>query len=554
MANQQDELSDSVIQFGQGLLCVVLIWFVGWLGLSNAWIIASYAVFMFWKKKRSQREEKWKAMRFFSDYENLRNMENLPSWLCFPDVENAEWLNKVIAQMWPFISTMVRDILKNQVEQEVQKKMPTGVPLLKSFKFHEADLGNHPLTIGGIKVYKEHVRSDEIVMDVCLNYAGDLEIKVGFGPITAGITKIQLRGKLRVELKPLLPRSPLVGGMTIAFLEVPEFDFDLTNLLNVLDFPGISSILHECIEEVIESYMVLPNKITVPFADDPEIQQALLYQPPMGVLQVKIIRGKNLKASDKKLFSKNSSDPYVVCKVASHKHKTEVKEDTLDPVWDDTFALFVDTLVGTEIKFQVLDSDPGKDDNIGVAKINILDIVEKSNFIEQNLTLTSVKTGSLDVKCGWLGFSDDVTKIEKSNADLSATAALFVTIVNANGLPVIDFDKNTCNSFAEITVHDQNNVTKKQTKTQRHSTDPVWNESFFFIIKEVNEELKATIKIMDHGCEEALGEAKFNVHELLSENNMTCKKTLPLENSTAKSPTLAVTLQLKALVKEAIKK
>lgn len=45
--------------------------------------------------------------------------------------------------MWPFISTMVHDILKNKVEPEIQKKMPTGVPLLKSFEFLEADLGNH---------------------------------------------------------------------------------------------------------------------------------------------------------------------------------------------------------------------------------------------------------------------------------------------------------------------------------------------------------------------------------------------------------------------------
>ena len=50
---------------------------------------------------------------------------------------------------------------------------------------------------------------------------------------------------------------------------------------HLCDIFNFSSILHECIEEVIESYMVLPNKITVPFADDPEIQQALLYQPPM---------------------------------------------------------------------------------------------------------------------------------------------------------------------------------------------------------------------------------------------------------------------------------
>ena len=75
-----------------------------------------------------------------------------------------------------------------------------------------------------------------------------------------------------------------------------------------------SSILHECIEGVLESFMVLPKKITFPLVDDPEIQQALLYQPPMGVLQVMIKKATNLKASDTKLFSKNSSDPYVICK------------------------------------------------------------------------------------------------------------------------------------------------------------------------------------------------------------------------------------------------
>ena len=50
---------------------------------------------------------------------------------------------------------------------------------------------------------------------------------------------------------------------------------------------------------------------------------------------------------------------------------------------------------------------------------------------------------------------------------------------------------------------------------------------------------------MDHGCEDSLGQMTFDVQELLSEEKMTCKKTFPLENSTAKNPTLAVTLQLK---------
>ena len=83
---KKEELSAQVVQFAQGLLCVVLIWFVGWLGLSNAWIIASYAVFVFWKKKKEQREEKWQAMRFFADYDNLKTMKNLPSWVRRADI------------------------------------------------------------------------------------------------------------------------------------------------------------------------------------------------------------------------------------------------------------------------------------------------------------------------------------------------------------------------------------------------------------------------------------------------------------------------------------
>ena len=54
--------------------------------------------------------------------------------------------------MWPFISTVVQDTLKNQVEKEIQKKMPTAIPLLKSFKFHEADLGNHVSTFLSISL------------------------------------------------------------------------------------------------------------------------------------------------------------------------------------------------------------------------------------------------------------------------------------------------------------------------------------------------------------------------------------------------------------------
>ena len=45
--------------------------------------------------------------------------------------------------MWPYVKRMFRDILKDSVELEIQKSMPTNVPMLKSFEFIEADLGNY---------------------------------------------------------------------------------------------------------------------------------------------------------------------------------------------------------------------------------------------------------------------------------------------------------------------------------------------------------------------------------------------------------------------------
>ena len=51
-----------------------------------------------------------------------------------------------LCQMWPFISDMVSTILKESVEPEVKKNMPSLPVLgdvLKSFHFVEVDLGSH---------------------------------------------------------------------------------------------------------------------------------------------------------------------------------------------------------------------------------------------------------------------------------------------------------------------------------------------------------------------------------------------------------------------------
>lgn len=50
---------------------------------------------------------------------------------------------------------------------------------------------------------------------------------------------IQLRGMMRVVMKPLITISPLVGGLQVFFLNQPEIDYNLVGVADVLEIPGL---------------------------------------------------------------------------------------------------------------------------------------------------------------------------------------------------------------------------------------------------------------------------------------------------------------------------
>jgi hypothetical protein len=37
-------------------------------------------------------------------------VDELPSWVYFPDKERAEWLNNIIKQLWPNVNNYVRSV------------------------------------------------------------------------------------------------------------------------------------------------------------------------------------------------------------------------------------------------------------------------------------------------------------------------------------------------------------------------------------------------------------------------------------------------------------
>ncbi len=72
-----------------------------------------------------------------------------------------------------------------------------------------------------------------------ISYAGNCDIQMRIKGMKAGIKDFQLYGIVRVELRPLLKDIPLVGCVSFYFLNNPNIEFNLTNLADILDMPGL---------------------------------------------------------------------------------------------------------------------------------------------------------------------------------------------------------------------------------------------------------------------------------------------------------------------------
>ncbi|THD18914.1 Extended synaptotagmin 2 [Fasciola hepatica] len=213
------------------------LWSVGYFHFSPTWIaLGSFGYFVI-QIARNRRVGLTSSLKAIGENEKnfiLRNfsVRDLPSWVYFPDVDRAEWLNKVsvirrfclvacqaIKRMWPYISDYARDIILQNVEPAISANLPAA---LKPFKFSVIDLGDTPPRIGGVKVYmEESIQRDEVVMDLDLMLYSDARIKVSCGKIKAGIKEFELRGTLRVVMKPLIPKVPFTGAVTVCFLDSP---------------------------------------------------------------------------------------------------------------------------------------------------------------------------------------------------------------------------------------------------------------------------------------------------------------------------------------------
>ncbi|XP_017717159.1 PREDICTED: extended synaptotagmin-2 isoform X2 [Rhinopithecus bieti] len=452
----------------------------------------------------------------------------------FPDTERAEWLNKTVKHMWPFICQFIEKLFRETIEPAVRGANTH----LSTFSFTKVDVGQQPLRINGVKAYTENVDKRQIILDLQISFVGnceiDLEIKRYF--CRAGVKSIQIHGTMRVILEPLIGDMPLVGALSIFFLRKPLLEINWTGLTNLLDIPGLNGLSDTIISDMISNYLVLPNRITVPLVSEVQIAQ-LRFPVPKGVLRIHFIEAQDLQGKDTYLkgLVKGKSDPYGIIRVGNQIFQSKVIKENLSPKWNEVYEALVYEHPGQELEIELFDEDPDKDDFLGSLMIDLIE-VEKERLLDEWFTLDEVPKGKLHLRLEWLTLTPNASNLDKVLTDIKAdkdqandglsSALLILYLDSARNLPSGKKISSNPNPVVQMSV----GHTAQESKIRYKTNEPVWEENFtFFIHNPKRQDLEVEVRDEQHQC--SLGNLKVPLSQLLTSEDMTLNQRFQLSNS-----------------------
>ncbi|XP_031626482.1 extended synaptotagmin-2 isoform X3 [Contarinia nasturtii] len=527
------------------------IYLVGYMNWSVAWLITPVILAVtreYWHKTNETKRAIAKATATSNEKDViLARINDLPAWVYFPDIERCEWINRILQQVWPNANYFAKDLVKDVIEPKIAEALTEYK--LNGFKFDRIVLGTIPPRIGGVKVYDKNISRNEIIMDMDLFYASDCDINFQLSGMKAGIKDFQIHGMVRVIMKPLISKMPLVGGLQIFFLNNPDIDFNLVGVADLLDMPGLSDMLRRIIIEQIGAIMVLPNKLPISLSD--EVPSITLKMPePEGVLRIHVVEAKDLMKKDIGVLGKGKSDPYAIVMVGSQQFRTPTIDNTVNPKWDYFCEACFDVKCSTNIGFDLFDWDrTGNNEPLGRATVEISNVV-KNGTLDTWITLEQAKHGMLHVRFSWLELSSNASDLHSALAETQllrvtnlASAVLSVYIDSASDLPQARVQSKP-DPFAILSV----GKTNQQTAALRRTDAPVWEQGFTFLVANpANGTL--LIKIVDQKTEKDLGQFTYILSTLLTKPNLELvSQPFQLQKSGATAK-VVISLALKILKK-----
>ncbi|XP_050969517.1 extended synaptotagmin-1 isoform X2 [Labeo rohita] len=525
--------------FGKCLTALLPVYLAGYYRMSTSLVVFGMMVYAGWKHTREAKEARLRsAIQLVNDEheyissKSFRSRRDLPSWVNFPDVEKVEWLNKVIQQAWPYIGQFLEKLLTETIAPSIRGSSSH----LQTLSFTKVDFGAKPMKVVGVKAHTENEKG-QILLDVYISYVGDVEINVEVKRYfcKAGVKGIQLHGMMRVILEPLIGDVPIVGAVTMFFIQRPKLTVNWTGLTNLLDIPGLNVMSDTMIMDAIASFLVLPNRLTVPLVADLPVAQ-LRCPLPRGVVRIHLVEADALASKDNyvKGVMSGMSDPYATLRVGPQTFKSRHLDNTLNPKWDEMYEVIVHEVPGQELEVEVFDKDPDHDDFLGRTKLD-LGIVKKSKIVDEWFTLVDTSTGRVHLKLEWLTLEANTERLEEvlkrnesvvsKTAKPPSAAILAVYLDKAEALPLKKGNKDP-NPIVQVSVED---VTR-DSRICWNTVNPQWEDAFTFFIKDPSKQ-DISIQVKDNDRVQVLGKLSIPISRLLSCQDLTLKEWFNLENS-----------------------
>uniref|UniRef100_A0A8K9UKI3 Extended synaptotagmin-like protein 1a n=1 Tax=Oncorhynchus mykiss TaxID=8022 RepID=A0A8K9UKI3_ONCMY len=525
--------------FGKFLATLLPVYLAGYFGFSISLVLFGLMVYIGWKHSRNEKVMRLRSAMFVLENERayttaraFMSKQELPPWVNFPDVEKVEWMNQILQQAWPFVGQYLEKLLVETITPAIRASNTH----LQSLSFTTVNLGEKVLTrVVGVKAHTEHDKR-QVLLDLYISYAGDVEINVEIKKYfcKAGVKGIQLHGKLRVILEPLIGDVPLVGAITMFFIRRPKLDINWTGLTNMLDIPGLNAMSDTMIMDAISSYLVLPNRLTIPLVADLHVAQ--LRSPlPRGVVRIHLLEAEELTAKDTviKGIIDGKSDPYAVLRVGTQTFTSHTVDSNLNPQWREMFEVIVHEVPGQELEVEVFDKDQNQDDFLGRVKMD-LDVVHKARVVDEvsyNYLFCFDQVHHIHIPETLLSVSPCDQVIQRNQnmtcktGDPPSAAILSVYLDRAQDLPRKKGNKDP-SPMVQLSVQN----TTKESRICYLTSDPVWEDAFTFYIQDPRKQ-ELDIHVKDDDRALSLGSLSIPLTRLLASPDLSMDQWFQLDNS-----------------------
>ncbi|XP_048111859.1 extended synaptotagmin-1 [Alosa alosa] len=525
--------------FGKCLSALLPVYLAGYYRISTSLVVFGLMVYSGWKHTREAKETRLRsAIHLLSNEQEytstkvFKSKRDLPAWVNFPDVEKVEWLNKVLQQAWPFIGQYLEKLLIDTIAPAIRGSNSH----LQTFNFTKIDMGDKSMKVVGVKAHTENDKG-QVLLDVYISYVGNVEINVEVKRYfcKAGVKGIQLHGMMRVILEPLIGDVPIVGAVTMFFIRRPKLDINWTGMTNLLDIPGLNVMSDSMIMDIIASFLVLPNRLTVPLI--PDLHVAQLRSPlPRGVVRIHLLEAADLAAKDNyiKGVIAGMSDPYALLRVGPQSFTSHHVDNTTCPKWAEMYEVIVHEVPGQELEVEVYDKDPDQDDFLGRTKMD-LGIVKKSKVVDEWFPLKDTKTGRVHLRLEWLTLvsnTDQLDEVIKRNstvssktADPPSAAILAVYLDKAEALPMKKGNKEP-SPMVQLSVQDLT----RESRTAWNTVNPEWEDAFTFFIQDPHKQ-DIDIQVKDNDRVQSLGSLTIPLSRLLARSDLSLDQWFQLDHS-----------------------